>query len=119
MPRDMENHREWKRKKYEENKIYERNRKNKYNRDNREKINELQKLSYARNPEKYRARAKLKYAVKKWIINKPKNCWRCGSEWAINWHHTDYNKPLEVTWLCTSCHLLEHRWPRKKEYSRW
>ena len=35
-------------------------------------------------------------------------CERCGSEESEK-HHPDYEKPLEVIWLCRPCHGLEHR----------
>lgn len=34
----------------------------------------------------------------------------CGNPQA-EMHHEDYSKPLEVTWLCRACHLLEHNGP--------
>jgi hypothetical protein len=33
---------------------------------------------------------------------------RCGST-EVEKHHDDYNKPLQVTWLCRACHLGEHQ----------
>jgi ribosomal protein S27AE len=38
-------------------------------------------------------------------------CKRCGAEKA-EMHHHDYDKPLEVEWLCRRCHLAEHH-PRE------
>lgn len=35
-------------------------------------------------------------------------CQRCNAEKA-EMHHDDYNKPLEVVWLCRPCHLELHR----------
>lgn len=34
-------------------------------------------------------------------------CSKCGSLEAEK-HHDDYTKPLEVVWLCRSCHLELH-----------
>lgn len=54
------------------------------------------------------ARVKLGYALKKGIIKKPTVCSKCGNEGRIEGHHKDFNKPLEVEWLCNRCHKLEH-----------
>jgi len=37
----------------------------------------------------------------------PENCTRCGRA-AAEKHHHDYDKPLEIEWLCRPCHLEEH-----------
>jgi len=36
------------------------------------------------------------------------NCSICGSE-NSQMHHDDYDKPLEITWLCRKCHLNLHK----------
>ena len=35
-------------------------------------------------------------------------CEQCGALPA-DAHHDDYSKPLDVRWLCESCHGIEHR----------
>lgn len=35
-------------------------------------------------------------------------CHRCGSTSLIQGHHDDYDKPLEIISLCSSCHTLRH-----------
>lgn len=35
-------------------------------------------------------------------------CIRCGAEKSIA-HHEDYDKPLEVVWLCQPCHKQRHK----------
>ena len=38
----------------------------------------------------------------------PAPCERCGSL-AVQKHHDDYGRPLQVRWLCRPCHLHLHR----------
>lgn len=35
-------------------------------------------------------------------------CEHCGTNEDVQGHHPDYNKPLEVIWLCPCCHGQEH-----------
>jgi ribosomal protein S27AE len=35
-------------------------------------------------------------------------CIRCGEEKSLA-HHEDYDKPLEVMWLCQPCHKQRHK----------
>lgn len=40
---------------------------------------------------------------------KPTHCEKCGAEeYDIHAHHDDYAKPLDVRWLCRSCHIKHH-----------
>lgn len=38
----------------------------------------------------------------------PEVCARCGNEKSVA-HHEDYDKPLEVIWLCQPCHKQRHK----------
>ena len=38
----------------------------------------------------------------------PEPCETCGSE-AVEMHHDDYSRPLDVRWMCRGCHLEFHR----------
>jgi len=38
----------------------------------------------------------------------PGPCADCGSEVKTQGHHEDYDKPLEVIWLCHGCHKIRH-----------
>lgn len=50
---------------------------------------------------------KVRYAILKGRLTRGP-CESCGSE-KSEAHHPDYNKPLDVTWLCRACHAKEHR----------
>lgn len=70
---------------------------------------EREKRTYYKNIEKSRARGRLRMAVYRGTITKPKNCSNCHCEVnKIEAHHTDYTKPFDVTWLCVECHKREH-----------
>lgn len=62
----------------------------------------------ARNPEATKARGAVTYAIKEGRLN-PKPCERCDSTINIQAHHEDYSKPLDVVWLCPTCHGERHR----------
>lgn len=63
-------------------------------------------------------------ALRQGVLQRPEACSECGKSYqfkdgrtAIQAHHSDYNRPLEVTWLCQKCH---HKWhslntPKRKE----
>lgn len=57
------------------------------------------------------ARRQVKNAVENKRLVKPIVCPRCDQPTAarrMHAHHTDYTKPLDVQWLCGSCHRAEH-----------
>lgn len=89
------------------------------------RMREYQK-KYSKTPEakarqieyqrKYRATNKLqtlaRYKVQSAVRNGtliPTPCSSCGSPEQLHGHHPDYNKPLEVIWLCAECHYKRHR----------
>ena len=52
----------------------------------------------------YLARAEAHYALKNNDIIKPKLCQRCYKDKHLIMHHPDYDKPLDIIWLCYLCH---------------
>ena len=47
-------------------------------------------------------------AVKKGTLIMPDHCSRCLVQCRPQGHHDDYNKPLDVMWLCPICHAARH-----------
>lgn len=69
---------------------------------------EARKRYLAKNPEKRAAHVILGNAVRDGRVVKPTTCSECGAGGRIHGHHEDYAKPLEVEWLCPSCHMKRH-----------
>lgn len=71
---------------------------------------ESQKRYKEKYPEKYRARNIFYAAKRDGKIIKPEACSVCGLETKrLEAHHSDYSKPLDVQWLCISCHAETRR----------
>jgi hypothetical protein len=71
---------------------------------------------------KDRARYQSAKAVQQGIL-KPMPCEVCGivqnpDGTPIHKHHLDYDKPLEIKWLCRTCHYNEHMRLKGKPPSR-
>lgn len=60
------------------------------------------------NKMKHNARKKVLRAIKSGKLIRPSVCEVCGAETFCEAHHDDYNKPLEVKWLCKTCHENMH-----------
>ena len=67
---------------------------------------------YDGTSEQRRARRKVRYAVRRGIIQKPNTCERCGKTFEHarleGHHHAGYGEPLSVIWLCRHCHAAVH-----------
>ncbi len=65
------------------------------------------------NPKKHLARKLVWRAVAKGTLKKPASCQRCKKPSRVEAHHEDYDKPLDVKWLCAECHTEVHHGPPK------
>lgn len=68
--------------------------------------NANQRRARSANPEKATARNAVSNGIRDGKVL-PDPCSECGATPAEA-HHHDYSKPLEVTWLCFSCHRKAH-----------
>lgn len=60
-----------------------------------------------KNPKKYHAQVMAHNAIRDGkLIKQP--CEVCGREDRVHAHHCDYDKPLDVMWLCPICHRAWH-----------
>ncbi len=69
----------------------------------------LQKEYWQKHPEKRKVKNALYYAIKTGKIERSDRCSNCGIKCKPDGHHSDYNRPLEVIWLCKECHINLHR----------
>jgi transposase-like protein len=72
----------------------------------RQKANANYRKKY---PMKYAAHVITRNHIRDGKLVPWKICSACGSTEKIEGHHDDYTKPLDVRWLCESCHKDWHR----------
>lgn len=92
--------------------------------NHRAKRRESARRAYAKNPEKLRAawrnrpqrtgpkpvaRQMVYLALRIGALVRPEVCECCGERKKLTAHHEDYQKPLDVQWLCHLCHAEKHR----------
>jgi len=64
----------------------------------------------ARDPRKVEANWEVYRAVEDGRLVKPRYCERCRRPTDNpQAHHEDYDKPLDVEWLCEPCHKTHHK----------
>lgn len=97
------------------------------NRENTRRINrKYYRSARAQNPAKFqlrerlasrrrgytkevRCRTLLNNAVRDGRIQRPDCCSMCEEKGRVEGHHSDYNQPLQVLWLCPLCHARQDR----------
>jgi hypothetical protein len=60
------------------------------------------------NPGSRSAHRSLYKAVRSGRVLRPENCEKCGKAGRLHAHHEDYSRPLDVHWLCVTCHRRLH-----------
>lgn len=78
---------------------------------NKERLNKKYLQNYHNSDEmkmKHSARNKVRRAIKNGNLIKAEKCLKCGMKEKLQAHHMDYLNPLEVIWLCISCHKKAH-----------
>jgi hypothetical protein len=73
------------------------------------KMGERLIANYSKFPLKREAHNTINRELKGKRITKPDHCSACGDDHRVEGHHDDYTKPLDVIWLCTSCHRKRHK----------
>ncbi len=106
----------------EEQRIWRREYARTWRRNNREATRQYEMKRYAKRRDKnkdavmMRAKDKLSYQVKNGLLTRGL-CEACG-EPATEGHHWDYNRPLNVIWLCHKCHHVFHTIERRTKRLR-
>ncbi len=74
----------------------------------RDALNVLKRLSRQRHPDREKARRLAVKALRDGVLRKPKHCEKCGWKTPhLEKHHPDYSQPLQVRFLCHTCHCFE------------
>ena len=85
---------------------YEKTEKRKKSHNERQK--KYDNVYRSKYPKKYKAHKMVGNAIRDGILIRPNKCECCESTLNIQAHHDDYNKPLDVRWICVRCHKKWH-----------
>ena len=67
------------------------------------------KKSWLDHPEKRKARHAVSNAIRDGRLERPLSCESCFQEKFVHGHHPDYDKHLDVYWVCSECHIELHK----------
>lgn len=76
---------------------------------NRDKMAEYETVYSRRNPLKRKVKSAVQGALRAGRLIRPSTREQCQKECVPHAHHQNYAKPLDVQWLCVSCHERLHR----------
>lgn len=81
-----------------------------YRQVNKKRLAQKAKERHEIDPRKRSCRYAVFSAVKRGdlVIGSCADCSKTQKETRIDAHHENYDKPLEVVWLCKSCHSIRH-----------
>jgi len=84
-------------------------------RDNRDKFNSAKSRWNKTHQHKRNAHLLVQKAVRSGKLIKPVLCETCSCSGKLEAHHDDYDKPLDVRWLCVPCHTAWHVQDRERK----
>ena len=90
---------------------------NRWRTRNPKRMAEIVRRSVLKHHARQMARMAVANAVRKGILFRPFFCPRCEGSAEVHAHHEDYSRPLEVKWMCRSCHSKADRIRRRVENS--
>lgn len=67
---------------------------------------------------RYLAYCAVQKAIKADLLKRPDTCPECSLKGRIFAHHSDYSRPLEIEWVCASCHFKRHALKRRTASNR-
>jgi len=76
--------------------------------NNKEKRRAINRRSKYNNPSHVIAHNSINNAIHSGKLKRATTCAYCGIACIPEGHHEDYDKPLEVVWLCRQCHQHLH-----------
>ncbi len=76
--------------------------------EDKKKIQAISRRWYLEHPEANHAHNKIKALRKRGLLVNAAYCSVCDKECKTVAHHKDYSKPLEVIFVCRSCHKIIH-----------
>jgi len=100
--------RESRKRRYQRNRDHEIKGIAKWKREHPERVAATAKRYYERHSKKHEARRLVSEAIRDGVLVRPEACEICEGRDSIQAHHPDYDRPLDVEWLCLSCHTDTH-----------